>query len=79
MSGCCYATFWKIVSYFLVRAFSLPPLNKYGLPSTPPFEILDPPLHSQGNSLVLLDTFHGWNKLNSLSIFAGGHNSEKVL
>ena len=29
---------------FLVRAFSLPPLNKYGLPSTPPFEILDPPL-----------------------------------
>ena len=29
---------------FLVRAFSLAPLNKYGLPSTPPFEILDPPL-----------------------------------
>ena len=32
---------------FLVRAFSLSPLNKYGLPSTPPFEILDPPLDLQ--------------------------------
>ena len=36
----------KLFPIFLVRAFSLPPLNKYGLPSTPPFEILHPPLYS---------------------------------